>query len=83
MQELQLFKGQKMSIHLYCCSHVGGQKNAHQPIFPYSIIKSSLTSLANSSVFNGSNYFKFGTEVCYVVLQAITKFRGIEHNLRG
>ena len=33
MQELRLFKVQKIST--YCGSHVGGQKNAHQSILPY------------------------------------------------
>ena len=35
MQELWLFQVKKISIHLYCNSHVGGQQNARQPTFPY------------------------------------------------
>ena len=62
MHELQLFKVQKISIHLYFGSHVGTQKNAFQPIFPYNIIEKSPTSLAHNSVFIGPNDFKFGTE---------------------
>ena len=65
MQELRLFKVGKISIHLYCGSHVGGQKNAHQPIFQYNIIKNSPTSLTyNSAVFVPNN-FKFGTKTRY------------------
>ena len=40
-----MFKVRKIPIHLYCSSHVGGQKNAHQPIFPYNIIENSPYSL--------------------------------------
>ena len=68
MQELQLFKVQKIFIRLYCGSHVGGQKSAYQPIFPYNIIENSPTSLAPNSVFVGPNKFKFGTETCCMVL---------------
>ena len=35
----------------YCGNHVGGQKNAHQPIFPHNIIENSPTSSAHNSVF--------------------------------
>ena len=62
MQELLLFKVQKVSIQLYCGSHVGGEKNAHKPIFPYSITENSSTLMAHDSVFNNPNDFKFGTE---------------------
>ena len=37
-------------MHLYCCSHDGGQKNAYQPIFPCNIIEISLTCLDHNSV---------------------------------
>ena len=60
--------------NLCCGSHVGGQKNAHQPIFPYYIIQNYPTSLAHSSVLFGRNDFKFGTETLCMVLQDITKF---------
>ena len=76
MQELQLFKVAQISIHLYWSSHVGGQKNAHQPIFPLNVIENSSTSSAHNSVFIGRNGFKFGTETCYIVLKAIIKFGG-------
>ena len=74
MQELQLFKVLKISICLYCGSHDGGHKNAHQAIFPYYIIEISLTSLAYNSVLIGPNGFKFGTYARFMVLQAILKF---------
>ena len=61
-------------MHLYFGSHVGGRKNAHQPVFPYHIIGNSPTSFAHNFVSSGPNYFKFGTETCFVVLQAIQKF---------
>ena len=35
------------SLDLYCGSHVGGHKNADQPILPYIVIENSLTSLAH------------------------------------
>ena len=65
---LQLLKVWKISIHLYCSSHVGGQKNAHQPIFPYNIIENYPTSLAYNSVFVGPNNIKFGTKTCCMFL---------------
>ena len=43
MQESQLFKARKISIHLYCGSHFREQKNAHQPVFPFKVIE--LTNL--------------------------------------
>ena len=58
MQELRLFNFQKISIRLYCGSHVGLQKNAHQPILPNNIIENSQTSLAYNSFFIGPNNFK-------------------------
>ena len=64
----------KDSIQLYCGSHDGGQKNGHQPIFPYYVIENSPTSLAPNSVLVGPNNFKFGTEARCMVLQAIPKF---------
>ena len=57
-------------MQLYCGSHDGGQKNAHQPIFPYKVIENSLTSLAHNSVFIDPNDFKFGTQTRFMVLQA-------------
>ena len=51
MQKLLLFKVLKISIHLYCGSHVGEQENAHQPIFPCNITENSPTSFAHNSVF--------------------------------
>ena len=58
------------------CSHYGGQKNAHQPNFPYNLTKNYPTSLVRNSVFIGPNNFKFGTKTRYIVLQAISKCRG-------
>ena len=72
-----------MSIHLYHGSHVGGQKNGHQPIFPYDIIENSPTSLAHNSVFKGPDNFKFGTETHCMVLQAISNFVQIDHTLHN
>ena len=54
--------------------HIGGQKNAHQPIFPHNIIGNFPTSLATNSAFSGSNDFKFGMETYHMILQVITKF---------
>ena len=45
------------------CSHV-----AHLPIFLYSIIEISTTSLAINFVFIGSNNFKFSTDINLMVL---------------
>ena len=68
MQELRLLKVGKISIHLPCGSHVDGQNNAHQLIFPDNIIANSPTSLAyNSAVFVPNN-FKFGTKTRNMVL---------------
>ena len=50
-------------MHVYCGSHVGGQKNAHQPVFPYNVIENYPTSLALDSVFDGPNDFRFGADV--------------------
>ena len=76
MQELCLFKVQEIAIHLYCGSHVDGQKNTHQPICPYNIIENSATSLTHNSVPGGPNDLRFGTETCYMILHAIVKFEG-------
>ena len=62
MQKLCLFKVLKISIHSYCDSHVGGQENAHKPIFPNNIIENSPTSFARNSVSVGPNDLKCGTE---------------------
>ena len=59
---------ENLSIHLHCGSHVGRQKNAYQPIFPYNIIETSATSLAHKPVFVSPNDFKFGTEIGCVVV---------------
>ena len=68
MQELRLFKVGKISIHLSCGSHVGGQNNAHQPIFPYNMTANSPTSMAYTSAVFVPNNFKFGTKTHYMVL---------------
>ena len=69
MQELGQFKVLKISIHLYCGSHVGGQKNALQPIFPYNIIeKNPPTFFPHNSASNDPNNFKFDTETGCMVL---------------
>ena len=83
MEELRLFKVQKISIQMHCGSHDGGQKNAHQPIFPYNIIENSQTSLAHNSVLIVPNNFKFGTETCCMVLKPKSKLRQIDHNLHN
>ena len=49
-------------------------KSAYQLIFPYYIIENFPTSLAGNTVFIGPNNFKFGTETCSMVLQAIPEF---------
>ena len=49
--ELRLFKVRRITIKLHWGSHDGGQKNAHQPIFPYNITENSRISLAHNSVF--------------------------------
>ena len=49
-------------------SHVGGEENAHQPIFPYNMIENSPNFLAHNSISIDANNFKFGTETCVVVL---------------
>ena len=49
-------------LYIYCGSHDGGQRNAHQPIFPYNVIENSLTSLACNFVFIGQNNFKFSAK---------------------
>ena len=53
---------------IYCGSHVGGKKNAHQLIFPCSMTENSPISLANNSAFVGRDDFKFGTETSCMVL---------------
>ena len=73
MQELQQSL-ENISIHLYSCSHVGRQKNVHQPVFPYNVIENPPTFLAHNSAIDGPNDFKFGTETCYMVFQGILKF---------
>ena len=64
MQELRLFEVGEISIHLYCGSHVGGQKTS--PIFAYDIIENYPTSLAYNSAVQIT--FKFGTKTRYIVL---------------
>ena len=59
---VQSLKNLYIPVHLYYGSHVGRQKNAYQPIFPYNITEHFPTSVAHKSVFIGSNNFKFGTE---------------------
>ena len=54
--------------------NIGGQQNAHQPIFPYNVIVSSSSSLAHNSAFIVSNNFNFGTEARCMVFQAPSKF---------
>ena len=76
MQELKLFKVHKISMHLYCNSHIGGQKNAHQPIFPHSIIVNFLTSWATNSAFEGPNDFKFSMETYHYDLTGHNKIWG-------
>ena len=57
-----LFKVLKISIHSYWGSHVGGQENAHQSIYPYNITENSPNSFTRSFVSYGPNDFKFGIE---------------------
>ena len=47
---------------------VEGQKNVHQPIFPYNIIKDSPASLAHNSVFIDPNNLKFVLEIRFLIL---------------
>ena len=63
------------NLHTFICgSHVGGQENAHQPIFPYNIIENPPASFACNSVFVDPNDFKFGRGTRFMVLLAISKF---------
>ena len=39
MQKLRLFKFSKISIHLYCGSHDGGQENAPSPFSLFSLVQ--------------------------------------------
>ena len=57
---------------VYSSSHIGGQKNVHQPIFPHNITGNFPTSWATNSAFNGPN--NFGMETYHLILQVITKF---------
>ena len=52
---------------VYSSSHIGEQKNAHQPIFPHNIIGNFPTSWATNSAFNGPN--DFGMETYHMILQ--------------
>ena len=63
-----------ISVHLYCGSMVGGQKNTHETISCYNIIENSQTSLDHNFVAICPNDFKFGTETNYIVLKAILVF---------
>ena len=75
--------GCSMSIHLYCGSHVGGQENAHQPIFPYNIIENSPTSFARNSVSvvqMTSNFVQRNVLWSYRPHQNL---RQMEHNLHN
>ena len=47
----------------------------------YNIIQNFPICLSHSSVFSSRNNFKFGIEASYMVLWAVTKFGGINHNL--
>ena len=77
MQELRLFKVGKISIHLPCGSHVGAQNNAHQPIFPHSVIRNSPTSMAYDSAVFVPNNFNFGAKALYRNLEQFN------HNLHN
>ena len=57
---------------VYSSSHIGGQKNVHQPIFPHNITGNFPTSWATNSAFNGPN--DFGMETYHMILQVITNF---------
>ena len=79
-QELQLFKVQKISMHLYCRRHVGRQMSAYQPIFPCNIIETSPTSLACNSVFIGPNLVQRHVVWSYRLYQNLGQ---IDHNLHS
>ena len=49
-------KLESLYTFVYCGSDVGGQKNSHQPIFPYNITE------IHNSIFIDTNIFKFGKE---------------------
>ena len=83
MQELRQFKVYKISVPLYCGAHDGGQKNAHQPIFPYNVIKNSPTSLACNFVLIGPNNFKFGTKTRSMIFQGYQNLEQVDHNLHN
>ena len=58
----------EISLHLSYGSHVCGQKNGNQLIFPCNIIQNPPTSLACDFVFIGPNNFEFGTKTHCTVL---------------
>ena len=71
----QLSKVQKVSIHFYCSSHDGGQKNVHQLIFPCNITENSPTLLAHNSIF-------ICPKTSFMILYRLYQnYRKIDHNL--
>ena len=71
---IQSFQNLHSFIRIAVAMLVGGQKNAHQPIFPYSIIEKSPASLAHDSIFVDRNKSKFGTKARCMVQRTISKF---------
>ena len=82
-QELRLFKVYKTSIHLYCDSHDGGQKNAHQPIFSFNVIEGSPTSLACNFVFIGPNNLILVQRHVVWSYRSYQNLEQIDHNLHN
>ena len=65
----------KVSIHFYCSSHDGGQKNARQLIFPCNITENSPTLLADNSVFICPK------TSCMILYRLYRNYGKIDHNL--
>ena len=51
------------------------------PVGIYNGIENSPASLAVTSIFSGSNDFKFDSEIRFTVLQPALKFKEIDRNL--
>ena len=81
MQELLLFKIWKISIRLYCSSHVGGQNNAHQLIFPYNIIENPPIYLDHKSSFIGPNNFNLVQRHMVLLYRLHQNLGQFNHNL--
>ena len=66
---------------VYSSSHIGRQKNVHQPIFPHNITGNFPTSWATNSAFSGPN--DFGMETYHMILQSQQNLGETDHNLHN